>query len=295
MNEPASVHFEVLSGQYSGLTGEAPVGTSLIGSSLDADIVFVEQGLEPNHFRLTPLHDSMEIEVLAAGVSIEGNGDIAVGKRVVISLPAVVHAGTMSIRCTQDSAKGSIGLWRVSIRAVALVLLSSVGIATLAISFTFGGSIGALSPDALPSAVLPPKLTLNGPDDRPLHAAAELLQEELNKAGILTIKISPGPGVVSAEGTVTPALVSRWQEVQQWFDQHTKGSLTLVNGVIVKEDKLPSSIAVQAVWRGADPYLLIGGQKYFVGALLNDGWTVDRIEARRVLLSRNGRLAALPY
>ncbi|XSC42316.1 SctD/MshK family protein [Bradyrhizobium sp. RDT10] len=32
-----------------------------------------------------------------------------------------------------------------------------------------------------------------------------------------------------------------------------------------------------------------------MGALLNDGWTVDRIETGRVLLSRNGRLAALPY
>ncbi|MDE5458934.1 hypothetical protein GWE18_40695 [Bradyrhizobium sp. CSA112] len=295
MNEPASVDFEVLSGLYSGVTGEAPVGTSLIGSGLDADIVFVEQGLEPNHFRLTPLHDSMEIEALAAGVSIEGNGDIAVGKRVVISLPAVVHAGTMSIRCTQESEQGSIGLSRVSIIAAALVLLSSVGIATLAVSFLFDGSAGALSPDAPPVAALPPKLTLNGPDDRPLHAAAEQLQEEVNKAGLLNIKIGPGPGVVSAEGTVTPASVSRWQKVQQWFDQHTNGSLTLVNGVIVKEDKPPSSIAVQAVWRGAHPYLLIGGQKYFVGALLNDGWTVDRIEAGSVLLSRNGRLAALPY
>ncbi|MFH0301645.1 hypothetical protein AAFX91_31425 [Bradyrhizobium sp. 31Argb] len=295
MNEPASVHFEVLSGPYSGVSGEAPVGTSLIGSGLDADIVFVEQGLEPNHFRLTPLHGSIEIEALAAGVSIEGNGDIAVGKRVVISLPAVIHAGTMSIRCTQDSARGSIGLSRLSIIAVSLVLLSSVGIATLAISFLFDGSAGAVSPDAPPGAPLPAKLTLNGPNDRPLDAAAELLQEEVNKAGLLNIKIAPGPGVVSAEGTVTPALVTRWQEVQRWFDQHTNGSLTLVNGVIVKEDKPPSSIAVQAVWRGAHPYLLIGGQKYFVGALLNDGWTVDRIEAGRVLLSRNGRLAALPY
>ncbi|WP_065755974.1 SctD/MshK family protein [Bradyrhizobium paxllaeri] len=295
MNEPASVHFEVLSGIYSGVTGEAPVGTSLIGSGLDADIVFVEQGLEPNHFRLTPLHDSMEIEALAAGLSIEGSGDIAVGKRVVISLPAVVHAGAMSIRCTQDSAQGSIGLSRVAIIAVALVLLSSVGIATLAISFLFDGSAGALSPGAPPIAALPPKLTLTGPDDRPLNAAAAQLQEEINKAGLLNIKIGSGLGVVCAEGTVTPASVSRWQEVQQRFDQHTNGSLTLVNGVIVKEDKPPSSIAVQAVWRGPHPYLLIGGQKYFVGALLNDGWTVDRIEAGRVLLSRNGRLAALPY
>ncbi|XUJ32400.1 SctD/MshK family protein [Bradyrhizobium japonicum] len=62
-----------------------------------------------------------------------------------------------------------------------------------------------------------------------------------------------------------------------------------------EEEKMPSSIAVQAVWRGSEPYLLIAGQKYFVGALLSNGWTVDRIEDGRVLLSRNGRSAALPY
>jgi type III secretion protein D len=68
-----------------------------------------------------------------------------------------------------------------------------------------------------------------------------------------------------------------------------------VSAVTTKEEKAPSSIAVEAVWRGSLPYLLISGQKYFVGALLDDGWTVDRIEEGRVLLSRNGRLAALPY
>lgn len=68
-----------------------------------------------------------------------------------------------------------------------------------------------------------------------------------------------------------------------------------MNGVVVKEDKQPSAIAVEAVWHGTEPYLLIGGQKYFVGALLADGWAVNRIEEGRVLLSRNGRFAAIPY
>jgi type III secretion protein D len=32
-----------------------------------------------------------------------------------------------------------------------------------------------------------------------------------------------------------------------------------------------------------------------VGAILADGWVVERIEDSRVLLSRNGRIAALQY
>ncbi|RVC55954.1 hypothetical protein EN766_42805, partial [Mesorhizobium sp. M2A.F.Ca.ET.046.02.1.1] len=111
----------------------------------------------------------------------------------------------------------------------------------------------------------------------------------------LNIKVDSAQGFVTAKGTIAPALVTRWQNVQQWFDHRTNGALTLVSAVTTKEEKVPSSIAVEAVWRGSLPYLLISGQKYFVGALLDDGWTVDRIEEGRVLLSRNGRLAALPY
>ncbi|MGN8544725.1 SctD/MshK family protein [Bradyrhizobium sp. 13971] len=39
----------------------------------------------------------------------------------------------------------------------------------------------------------------------------------------------------------------------------------------------------------------MAGQKYFAGALLSNGWTVKEIEDGRVLLTRNGQLAALSY
>ncbi|MFB9262264.1 hypothetical protein ACFFWD_03620 [Bradyrhizobium erythrophlei] len=297
MNEPTSLNFEVLSGLYSGLTGKAGIGVSLIGSGLDADLVFLEQGLEPHHLRINPHCNSIEIEALATQIGVEGHENISPGERVVVPLPAVIHAGAMSIRWSiQDSAQASsIGFSRISVIAFALVLLSSVGIGTLSTIFRDNDSAGPPSADSSLGAELVPKHSLNGPDARTAYAAAELLQEEVDRGGLLNIKVGSGLGVVTAEGTITPALVSKWQEVQKWFDNHTNGDLTLVNGVAVKEEKMPSSIAVQAVWHGSEPYLLVGGQKYFEGALLSDGWTINRIEEGRVLLSRNGRLAALPY
>ncbi|XIA67438.1 hypothetical protein ACFIOY_18365 [Bradyrhizobium sp. TZ2] len=136
---------------------------------------------------------------------------------------------------------------------------------------------------------------LNAPDALTTEAAAERLQEEVDRAGLLNIKVGSGAGVVTVDGTITPASLAKWKEVQQRFDHHSKGVYALVNAVAVKEEKTPSSIAVQAVWRGSDPHLVIAGEKYFLGALLNNGWLIDRIEEGRVLLSRNGRLAALPY
>ncbi|WP_027535579.1 hypothetical protein [Bradyrhizobium sp. WSM3983] len=297
MNDAASFHFEILSGLYSGLTGTAAVGTTLIGSALDADLVFVEQRLEPHHLRITTLCNSIEIEAVAAKISIEGHENVAAGECVVVSLPAVIHAGEMSIRWSvqQSTQACSIAVPRIWIAALVSVLVGCVGIGASSTMFFNDDSAGALSPDSRPGVELAPKPTLNSLDDRTTQKAAELLQGEVDRAGLRNIKIGSGLGVVAADGIVTPSLVPRWREVQQWFDRHTNGTPPLVNGVVVKEEKALFSIAPEAVWRGAQPYLLIGGQKYFVGALLNDGWTLDRIEEGRVLLSRNGQLAALPY
>ncbi|MDA9535781.1 hypothetical protein ACM41_05745 [Bradyrhizobium sp. CCBAU 21362] len=297
MTESISLDFEVLSGLYTGLKGKAAAGHSIVGSGLDADMIFVEQGLEPHHLRIIPQRDSIEVEALGAGISVDGHESITSGERVSVPLPAIVHAGAMSIRWSaQDLPQASpSNRSRGLIVALSLLLLSSVAIGTVSTIFAPTDSAGALSTDSLPAAEVAAKPTINHYEASDADAIAELLRQEVERAGLLDVKIGAGSGVVTAEGTVTPSLITKWKQIQQWFDHQTNGTPTLVNAVTVKEEKTPSSIAVQAVWRGSEPYLLIGGQKYFVGALLSNGWTVDRIEDGRVLLSRNGRFAALPY
>ncbi|MGX5845232.1 SctD/MshK family protein [Mesorhizobium sp. ArgA1] len=296
MNDTVCLHFEVLSGLYCGLTGKLAPETNVIGSGLDADLIFVEQGLAPHHLRVTLLANSIEVEALAAELNVKGSGNIAAGEGIVVPLPVVIHLGAMSILWSAQGAApaGSSGTPRHSIPVLAFVLLGSVGIGALSAIFSYYGSAGASSANS-PDAKLESKPTHNFADNPPTVAAAKDLQQEVDRAGLLNIKIGSAKGVVTAEGTVTSASATSWQQVQQWFDHHTKGALTLVNGVITKEEKAPSAIAVEAVWRGPSPYIVINGEKYFVGALLDDGWTVDRIEDSRVLLSRNGRIAFLPY
>ncbi|WP_439402383.1 hypothetical protein ACNJYA_07940 [Bradyrhizobium sp. DASA03068] len=297
MKGSASLEFEVLSGLYTGLKGKAAGGDSIVGSGLDADMIFVEQGLEPHHLRIIAQHDSIEVEALAANISIDGLASIASGERVRVPLPAVVHAGALSIRwSTMDiqpvsSSKRS----RSSIVALSLVLLSSVVIGTASTIFAPGDRAVVPSTQSSRTVEIATKRTVDHFDPRAADEMAVSLRQEIERAGLLDVRIGRGPGVLTAEGTITPNLVAKWKEIQQWFDRQTNGTTTLVNAVTVKEEKMPTSIAVQAVWRGSEPYLLIAGQKYFVGALLSNGWTVDRIEDGRVLLSRNGRSAALPY
>ncbi|CAH2404874.1 SctD/MshK family protein [Mesorhizobium ventifaucium] len=296
MNDAVSLNFEVLSGLYCGLTGKTALETSLIGSGLDADMIFVEQGLAPHHFRITLLGNSIEVEALAAGLSIKGKRNIAAGDCAVVPLPAVVLAGEMSILWSvQDEVpSGPIGIPRLSMRVLAMVIVSSLAVGTLSAIFSYNGDGGASRPNS-PSVNHESKRTNHRANDQIAEAAAKELQEEVDRAGLLNVKVGSARGAVTAEGTVTSETVIGWRKLQEWFDHRTKGALALVNGVLIKDEKAPSAIAVEAVWHGPQPYLIIDGEKYFVGAVLDDGWTVDRIEDGRVLLSRNGRLAALPY
>ncbi|WP_245332042.1 hypothetical protein [Bradyrhizobium sp. NAS80.1] len=297
VNEPNSVHFEVLSGLYSGLTGKVGMGSTLIGSGLDADLVFIEQGLARHHVRITPNCNSIQIEPLTGEVRVEGHENTSTNEHVIAPLPAVIHTGEMSIRWSiQDSKQaGSIGRRLRSTAVLASVLISSVAVGAVSTSLVQTDSAVALNVD-LPRAVkVAPKLAPNAPDALTSDSAAERLQEEVDRAGLFNIKVRSEPGVVAADGTVTPVSLTKWREVQERFDHDRKGAYVLVNAVAIKEEKTPPSIAVEAVWRGSDPYLVIAGQKYFVGALLNNGLTVNEIGERRVLLSRNGRLVALPY
>jgi len=125
--------------------------------------------------------------------------------------------------------------------------------------------------------------------------AADALRAEVERVGLLNVLIEAGAGVVTAGGTVEPSATARWQSVQQWFDERFAGEITLVNGVSVKAEKLPVSLGIEAVWRGEQAHLVIRGQKYLEGAVLDGGWTIQRIEAERVLVQRDGRVVAVRY
>ncbi|MDF0497178.1 SctD/MshK family protein [Bradyrhizobium yuanmingense] len=297
MNEPNSLHFEVLSGLYSGLTGEIGLGSTLIGSDLDADLVFIEQGLERHHLRITPHCDSIQIEPLARDVRIEGREQISLSERVIVPLPVVIHAGEMSIRCSMEESKqaSSVGRWYGSAAVLASVLISSVAVGAVSTSFVQTDSAVAVNSDLRRTVEVATKQAPSTPDAPTADAAAARLQEEVDRAGLLDIKVRSESGVVAADGTVTRASLTKWREVQERFDHDRKGAYVLINAVAVKEEKSPTAISVEAVWRGSEPYVVIAGQKYFVGAMLNNGWTVNGIDERRVLLSRNGRLVAVPY
>jgi hypothetical protein len=51
---------------------------------------------------------------------------------------------------------------------------------------------------------------------------------------------------------------------------------------------------VQAVWFGERPYIITAeGNRYYKGAILDNGWTVKDIADGRILLAKDGETLAL--
>jgi hypothetical protein len=203
-----------------------------------------------------------------------------------------------------------MGVGLVSIVSIALMMHS---MADVPMSQTTGAFHGGVRPVLLASTANVPDIAPIAPaevarealpreregvpdlgSDR-VNAAADAMRTEVERMGILNVLIEPGVGIVAATGTIDPKAAVQWQSVQRWFDERFEGDITLVNGVSVKTEKVPVSLSIEGVWRGDHPHLLIRGQKYLEGAMLDGGWAIERIEAEKVLLRREGKLVAVRY
>ncbi|GLS46842.1 SctD/MshK family protein [Methylobacterium brachythecii] len=145
--------------------------------------------------------------------------------------------------------------------------------------------------DLKPARALTP--TASGPGA--LEKASNALKRDVELAGLLNVSAEPSAGAVSANGTIEPSMLGRWQAIQQSFDERFAGEITLVNSVAVKAEKLPASLGIEGVWRGPQPYIVVRGQRYLVGAIVDGGWAIRAIDRDRVMLERDGRLVAMRF
>ena len=318
------------SGLYAGSSHEFAPGRYTIGSSVDADIVLMEADVEPLHAVIDATGREIEVEALAGGVSVGAQQPLATGAQQVVATPLRMNIGAVQLHFSRaDDADGSSpqphgGLFGAStsrshlVMGVGLVSIVSIGLmmhsmADVPIGQTTGAFRGdprqmllastANVPDIAPAEVIQaavPRGRETGPGAPDLasdkvNAAADAMRAEVERMGILNVLIEPGVGIVAATGTIDPKAAAQWQTVQRWFDERFEGDITLVNGVSVKTEKVPVSLSIEGVWRGDHPHLLIRGQKYLEGAMLDGGWAIERIEAEKVLLRREGKLVAVRY
>ncbi len=158
--------------------------------------------------------------------------------------------------------------------------------------------VGAPSPAGAKQATAkadPPAPALAPQRPAAVEAAAKALRDDIAGAGLLNVHVKASGGAVSATGTIEPAMTARWEGLQKAFDERFAGDVTLVNSVVARAEKLPASLGIEGVWRGAQPYIVVRGQRYLAGAVVDGGWTIRGIEHDRVMLERDGRLVAMRF
>jgi Inner membrane component of T3SS, cytoplasmic domain len=315
------------SGLYAGSSHEFAPGRYTIGSSVDADIVLMEADVEPLHAVIDTSRPELQVEALAAKVSVDAQKHLATGARQIVATPLRLNIGAVQLHFSRagDSSPQSrdsglfgasmprsrllMGAALVSIVSIALMMHSLADVPISQTTGAFRGDVRQLllastanMPDILPVVAreaMPREreVGLSVPDlaSDKVKAAADAMRAEVERMGILNVLIEPGVGIVAATGTIDPKAAAQWQTVQRWFDERFEGDITLVNGVSVKAEKVPVSLSIEGVWRGDHPHLMIRGQKYLEGAMLDGGWAIERIEAEKVLLRREGKLVAVRY
>jgi type III secretion protein D len=148
---------------------------------------------------------------------------------------------------------------------------------------------GVARPSALLGVALPAAAGIS------IEAAADALRARLASAGLTTIEVSVKPDAVVVKGTADPASLHAWYEAREWFDR-TFGTAVVLTSQIESRtaQAVTAPVSVQSIWAGKMPYVIDQrGQKYFEGSVVNDGWSIERIEQGRITLRRSEQVFVL--
>ncbi|WP_316200465.1 MULTISPECIES: FHA domain-containing protein [unclassified Bradyrhizobium] len=323
---PSPFELTIRSGLHAGVRQELDSGTYLVGHSMDADVVLMDDCLAPLHARFALEADCCEIEGTADNVLLNGTL-LGAGEARFSRYPADVVLNGIQLRCTRKRRTTRYTFLRYGLGTAAIL----VCLALLLQGFPAGadkvpGDGGYATAERLrsprcdsdcstkyPSRHAPnspaPTLTparLPGQDRTgragaepgapvaDLNSAADALRQRLLTAGLTTVEIVSDSNAITARGNIEPAALGRWRDIERWFDGTFGIAIVLTSQVEAKSVKRSAPLTVQAIWAGNGPYVIDGrGQKLFAGAVISEGWIVDRIEQDRVVLRRGADLLAV--
>ncbi len=301
-------------GLHAGAVQRMEPGLYTIGSDLSADIMLSDPDVLPIHVVLEMDEQGLRLEPAKGSVAIDGEtAPLEPGDERSLSLPATFHIGdaVISIRAPKDAAK-SRQRKRMALTTMAMMVLGVAGLyiygplagssppppgSTPATGAALDGSetiVGRANAEPLPrpsthdaaeTEAPPPQEIVPEPVITVDMAAAEL-RGRLASVSLDAIDVMVKKDHLVAEGTAEPLQMRDWQAVQIWFDGAFGRDVPLVPRIDVAEKAEPPELAIEAVWAGQTPYLVAGGQRYFEGKNIGDGWTIEQIKAEQIILRR---------
>ncbi|MDY1016409.1 FHA domain-containing protein [Pseudomonas coleopterorum] len=279
---PLLPELNVLSGLHAGAVVALESGLCRIGAHEDCDIVLRDPQIRPAHLTVHVHRRFLAIEATGGDVMV-GAVRVSQGHGYRCTLPVHMSIGETSLRLAHPAGAETTHQTAITRWAMLAVAGLSIGVACL----------WWLGPDAAPAAVAasaPPGAAAPRAVAATQPEALAALRDRLDQAGLQPLSIDTRGDTLRVSGLVDSDQRTRWIEVQNWYDRTWGNTPVLRNDVQPAPPLVPPRVHFQAVWLGAQPYV-VGerGERLYPGAALADGWVLHRIEHDRLILARQGK------
>jgi len=309
--ETTKLEFEVVAGVHRGVALTLDKADYRIGRSPRSHIVLSDPGIAPEH---AVLHDE------GATVRIDATGgDVSVERKLIpqgygcrVRLPADVTLGEARLHLSRPAGQPSNtpGIWLVNkpivVAGVLICLTLSVAAVALGlpqmpkvngVQASVGDANAAADQDVTSATnAARPKNGSSPPSAATTAQAARELNARLDAANIHALRVSTIDGRLAVSGKLSKTQTLEWTAIQQWFDQAYGSRVVLTATVTDDGGRAMPTLGLQAIWYGDHPYIITAqGERYYQGAVLDNGWVVREIAADRLLLAKGGDTVALNY
>ncbi|GGJ85726.1 SctD/MshK family protein [Pseudomonas matsuisoli] len=283
--------FVVLAGAHAGASLSLDQAEWKVGSSADCDVILSDSDIASQHFTLRfGKAQSVTVEATGADVRVD-EVDVVKGSGYKGRLPMRIQAGAVVIAlAAPDGVRRSLRFPALASwfnRNAAVAGGGVAGICLLLYPFIAMSDADASAPKAPPAVVTPVAASAALPQT---EAPVSALKTRLGEAGLDHLRVDAQGSYLQVGGEVNVREMEQWRGVQRWFDE-TYGRTHLLHGTVrLREVAANPRVRFQAIWSGKNPYV-IGerGQRLYPGAAVSDGWMLQRIEADRVILARDGQ------
>lgn len=262
----------------------------VIGTDASADLVLGDTGIAERHMLLRLTKGQVAVEALEGDVSVflrdAREMKIPAGKGHRARLPLDLRIGQARLTITHAAAPAEQATslrspfnWRHKPQWIIALVLMFFCVGAFALRNEPASVQRLHITDSAPESTREPEVTLA---QSRIWLDQQLLVTRLNR-----VKVSEVDGQLSVAGTYDPARKSQWTALQQAFDGRFGRQVVLHSSVVAQAEVAKPRVRFQAVWFGADPYVINdSGKRLYPGAALADDWTLERIENNQVILAR---------
>lgn len=290
----------VTGGIHEGVVVAPDAESCVLGSSREADLVLLDEGIAPVHVRLRFYGRTVAVDAVGGTVAICGRSSLEQGHGCRLPLPAEIGIGAARLEIGASGPSGT-KLRRLSLACATLIVLilapmvafgthprPTAHAETSPVDLTL--QTGSIAPSVetgagVASLLRPASLAIDPVSD---------LRQRAATSGLSSLVFERQGSHIAATGALTDDQRVVWSQIQQWFDGRYGDRFLLTNQASAAARREPPRITFRAVWFGDQPYVIArNGDRLYPGAALGEGWSLKSIEENRILVTRNGEDVAL--